>query len=120
VHQLTPELAEPVGEANLAIFIDASDMGEPDTWRCDQANLRCASGNSLGHHFDVAGLLAYSEAVFNATPRALVISGVVESFDFRDHLAPTVEAALPELIDYMRKMVCGADSSQTACIQTGN
>ena len=35
VHQLTPELAEPVSEADLVIFIDASRVGEPGTWRCD-------------------------------------------------------------------------------------
>lgn len=60
VHQLTPELAEPVSEVDLVIFINASHVREPGTWRCDQAKPRCASGNSLGHHFDVAGLFAYS------------------------------------------------------------
>ena len=66
--------------------------------------------HSLGHHFEVTGLLAYSEAAFNASPRALVVSVAAESFDFQDHLAPNVEAALPEVIDYIRKIVCGADS----------
>ena len=42
VHQLTPELAESVSEADLVIFIDASDVGEPGTWRCDQVKPRCA------------------------------------------------------------------------------
>ena len=63
-----------------------------------------------GHHFEVTGLLAYSEAAFNANPRALVVSVAAESFDFQDHLAPNVEAALPEVIDYIRKIVYGADS----------
>lgn len=119
VHQLTPELAEPVSEADLVIFIDASDVGEPGTWRCDQAKPRCASGNSLGHHFDVAGLLAYSEAVFKASPWALIVSIAVESFDFQDHLAPSVEAALPEVIDYIRKIVCGAASNQMTSLLLG-
>jgi hydrogenase maturation protease len=112
VHQLTPELAEPISEADLVIFIDASNVGEPGTWRCDQVKPRSTSGNSLGHHFDVAGLLAYSQAAFNATPRTLVVSVAAESFDFRDHLAPSVEGAIPEVIDYIRKIVCGADSNQ--------
>ena len=47
-----------------------------------------------------------------ARPRALVVSVAAESFDFQDHLAPSVEAALPEVIDYIRKTVCGADSNQ--------
>ena len=113
VHQLTPELAEPVSEADLVIFIDASAAGEPGTRRCDQAKPRCAS-NSLGHHFEVAGLLAYSKAVFNASPRALVVSTAAESFDFQDHLAPSVEAALPDLIDYVRKILRGAGLNLSA------
>jgi len=114
VHQLTPELAEPVSEADLVIFIDASDVGEPGTWRCDQAKPRCASGNSIGHHFDVACLLAYSEVVFKASPWALIVSIAVESFDFQDHLAPSVEAALPEVIDYVRKILRGAGLNLSA------
>ena len=32
-------------------------------------------------------------------PRALVVSVAAESFDFQEHLAPSVEVALPEVID---------------------
>ena len=64
-------------------------------------------------------LLAYSEAVFDARPRALVVSVAAESFDFQDHLAPSVEAALPEVIDYIRKIVCGAASNQMTSLLLG-
>ena len=33
VHQLTPELAEPVSDADLVIFVDSSCDGEPGSWR---------------------------------------------------------------------------------------
>jgi hydrogenase maturation protease len=35
VQQLTPELAEPVSDADLVIFVDASCHGEPGSWRCE-------------------------------------------------------------------------------------
>ena len=44
-------------------------------------------------------------------PEALVVSVAAESFDLQDHLSASAEAALPELIDYIRKIVCGADSN---------
>jgi hydrogenase maturation protease len=111
VHQLTPELAESVSEADLVIFIDASAVGKPGTWRCDQTMPESACGNSLGHHLDVNGLLAYARAVYNASPEALVVSVAAESFDLQDHLSASAEAALPGLIDYIRKIVCGAGSN---------
>jgi hypothetical protein len=49
-----------------------------------------------------------------------IVSVAAESFDFRNHLAPSVEAALPEVIDYIRKIVCGAGSSQAAHSRNGN
>ena len=35
-HQLTPEMAELVCEAELVIFVDASHQGEPGTWKCEE------------------------------------------------------------------------------------
>src|SRR5271166_6728975 len=35
VQQLTPELAEPVSDADLVIFVDACCDGEPGSWRCE-------------------------------------------------------------------------------------
>ncbi|MEI9999792.1 MAG: hypothetical protein WDO13_11875 [Verrucomicrobiota bacterium] len=33
VHQLTPELVEPIGEADLVVFVDATCEGPPGAWR---------------------------------------------------------------------------------------
>jgi hydrogenase maturation protease len=105
VHQLTPELAEPVSQAELVIFIDASALGRPGTWKCEEVKSQSSCANSLAHSFDASALLAYSRAIFNATPRALLISVVGESFAIQDYLTQTVEALLPEVVNDIRRKV---------------
>jgi hydrogenase maturation protease len=101
VHQLVPELAEPVSEAELVVFIDASQSGDPGTWRCDEVKRRVLPGDLLGHHFDACDLLACSRALFGASPRAFVVSLAAESFEFQDKLTPTVEALLSDVVNYL-------------------
>ena len=105
VHQLTPELAEPVSEAGLVIFIDAADGENCGTWRSDEVKLSPMSGNSLGHHFDVSALLAYSQAIFHSSPQAFVVSVAAKSFEFQNNLTPAVEALLPDVVNYIRKKI---------------
>ncbi len=102
VHQLTPELAEPVSRADTVIFVDASYEGQPGTWRWDEVEPGPAAADPLGHHFSIPGLLAYARAVFHANPRAFVISVAAESFECRDHLSPSVLAVLPEIVRFIR------------------
>jgi hydrogenase maturation protease len=102
VHQLTPELAEPVSQAEMVIFVDASYEGKPGTWRCDEVEPAPATTNALGHLFSISGLLAYARAIFDAKPRAFVISVAAESFECQDNLSPAVEAVLPEIVRHIR------------------
>lgn len=105
VHQLTPELAEAVSRAELVIFVDASAGGRPGTWKCEEIKSQSTCTNSLAHSFDASALLACSRAIFNATPRALLVSIAGESFAIQDSLTLTVEALLPEVVNYIRRKV---------------
>ena len=105
VHQLTPELAEPISGADLAIFIDASHEGSPGSWKCERLVAGTTAGNSLAHHFTPAGLLTYAQAIFQASPFALVISVAGESFAYHEQLTPSVEKALPQVIEHVREQI---------------
>jgi hydrogenase maturation protease len=100
VHQLTPELAEAVSQAEMVIFVDASYEGKPGTWSCGEAR-PAAAAHALGHHFDVPGLLAYAQALFQANPRAFVVSVAAASFECHENLTPIVDAALPEIVRHI-------------------
>jgi hydrogenase maturation protease len=105
VHQLTPELAQPISEAELVIFIDASYEGEPGTWKCEEIAANATLANSLAHHFTPISLLAYAGNIFGASPRALIIALAAESFDFCETLTPRAEAALPEVVQHVLEQV---------------
>jgi hydrogenase maturation protease len=101
VHQLTPELAEPISESDLVIFVDASYEGEPGSWRCEAIAPNGENSNALAHYFTPAGLLDYADAIFKAKPRSLLISVAALSFDCGDKLTPRAEAVVPEIIQYI-------------------
>jgi hydrogenase maturation protease len=105
LHQLTPELAEPISRADLVIFIDASHDGNPGSWKCERLVAGTTAGNSLAHHFTPASLLTYAQAIFQASPFALVISFSGASFAYREQLTPSVEKALPQVIQHVREQI---------------
>jgi hydrogenase maturation protease len=97
VHQLSPELAESISEAEQVIFIDASHEGQPGTWKCEPI-WPATESNALGHHFTPGGLLACAQAIFNASPAAFLISVAGGSFEYGETLTPPVATALPEVV----------------------
>ena len=105
VHQLTPELAEPISEAELVIFVDAAYDGEPGSWKCEPVAPDVTPSNALAHYFTPAGLLAYAEAIYQAKPEALALSVAAAAFDCDEQLTPTVEAVLPEVVQYICALI---------------
>jgi hydrogenase maturation protease len=98
VHQLTPELAEPISKADLVIFIDACYTGQPGSWTCETICLDRESPEAFTHYFTPANLLGYANAIFGAEPKALLISVAGASFDCGDQLSPDVAAIVPEIV----------------------
>lgn len=111
-HQLTPELAEPVRNAELVIFIDASHEGKPGTWRCEEIATEAGRANSLAHYFTPAILLAYAQTVYNVSPQALIVTLGAESFDYCETLTPRAEAALPEVLQYVLERIPNYSSAE--------
>jgi hydrogenase maturation protease len=105
VHQLAPELAEPISEADLVIFIDASYDGEPGSWRCEAIAPDAVSSNALAHHFTPVSLLGYANAIFQARPRSLLFSAAAESFECGEKLTSKVAEAVPEIVHYLCKQI---------------
>jgi hydrogenase maturation protease len=105
VHQLTPELAEPIGEAKLLIFVDAAHNGEPGSWKCEPVTPDAIPSNALAHYFTPAGLLAYTEAIYKAKPEALVLSIAAAAFDCGEQLTPRVEAVVPQVVQYICALI---------------
>lgn len=105
VHQLTPELGESIRGAGLVIFIDASHEGQPGTWTCAPVERDATPSPALVHHLTPARLLAYAQALFGASPPALMISVTGASFGYGEKLTRRVEAVLPGVIRHARARV---------------
>ena len=97
VHQLTPELSDPISHAAMVVFIDAAADGEVGRVACfelggDDAGSQPALQGS--HQMSPDTLLAMAEALFGRRPVAYLVTIAGESFDLSEALSPVVEAAV--------------------------
>ena len=88
LHQLTPELMEPLSRVDRAIFIDAA-------WPAPAA---CRTGSVFTHHLTPAALIAGSRTLYGHAAEATLLTTPGENFDFGESLSPGVERALDETI----------------------
>lgn len=105
VHQLAPELCETIQHADLTIFVNASIEGKPGAWKCDNVEPSPTYAPSLGHHFDISGLLAYTRYLYNSCPKAIVVSVAAQSFACCDELSPCVESAVPDVVQFIGEQI---------------
>ena len=111
VDQLTPELSELISEVELVVFIDASHVGQPGSWKCETVEPSATPAPSLGHHLTPCNLLAYAQAVFKANPTALLFSVAGGSFECGQELTPCVAAALPAAEEFVREQIAATRAS---------
>lgn len=83
VHQLVPELAEPVAGVDLVVFIDAaSDVPADAVFEVRTVSPAASFVGRGAHNADPAALLAAARDLFGNAPSALLLSIAAESFDF--------------------------------------
>ena len=98
VHQLTPDLAKAISEADLVIFIDACYEGAPGTWQCETIRGALAPSQTFAHYLTPETLLIYVRAVYNVEPAALLVSVAGGSFEYGQNLSPSVAATVPDIV----------------------
>jgi hydrogenase maturation protease len=103
VHQLTPELAEPLSRARMAIFVDARVGGGGVRLRALEA---MASRATLDMHIsDPAGLLALAEALYGRAPAAWLLTLPAQQFELGTPLSPQTRRALPVARRRLRRII---------------
>jgi hydrogenase maturation protease len=109
VHQLTPELMEPVSRARRVIFIDAA-VGE-DPGKMTVAALGTTGGPApvFTHFATPAALLEGARSLYGARPEALLISVVGLDFSIGAELSEPTQRALDSLAGpKIRELIAGA------------
>lgn len=99
-HQLTPELAEPISHASMAIFVDACEGEHPGKVTCQSVSPDVIDG-AFTHHNTPASLLSAARELYGRSPAGLIISIVGGSFDYGSELSPQLNSALPHITEQL-------------------
>jgi hydrogenase maturation protease len=107
VHQLTPELAPALAEADAAVFVDArvarGDAGVEVTPLAPGGD-----GPPLGHGSDPRALLALTHALHGRVPRAWWVTLPAESFELGETLSAVTREAVTRAVDVIRALAVEA------------
>jgi hydrogenase maturation protease len=104
--QLSPELSPLLAQMDHAIFIDAalaSNGEKPGAINTRTLQPRTTQPSGVTHHFDPEMLLAMAESLYGHAPQAKLFSVTAASFDLEEGLSPEVSAALPVLVEDIKK-----------------
>jgi len=98
-HQLYPEMAEPISQADYVIFVDASVEGAGgDIQQRELAPAGAESGLMFLHHLTPETLLHAANQLYGNCPAAAIITVTGQCFDCIETLSAPVAEAVPEVI----------------------
>jgi hydrogenase maturation protease len=113
VHQLTPELMDPVSRARRVIFIDAAVGEEPGKLTVAELGTTGGPAPVFTHFATPSGLLEGARWLYGAKPEALLITVVGLDFEIGEGLSEPVRAALESLAGgKIRELIGGAPNHQ--------
>ncbi len=104
LHQLTPELAEPLAAAERAIFLDAHPTSSGTDVRVQ--SLQSATPTAaLAHTCDPRGLLALAQTAYGRAPAAWWVTIPASDFSFGASLSPLTERGMADALVTVRHLL---------------
>ena len=100
-HQLTPEMADQIGQATLVIFVDAACDNEAGEIKSRRVIPERSPFERFSHHLTPEVLLGLAHKLNGGGPEAVLWSVGAASFEYGETLSPAVEAALPALLEHI-------------------
>ena len=97
VHQLAPELMDPIARADRVVFLDAAAEGAPGEVRRRRVE-PSVDGGAFTHHSTPEGLLAGAKVLYGRAPDAVLITVCGANFDLSQALSSEVESALEQIV----------------------
>ncbi|MBO3462987.1 hydrogenase maturation protease [Aetokthonos hydrillicola] len=104
VHQLTPELAQTLASADLAIFIDACIIAYDSEVKV-RSLAPASSTVRTGHTGDPSSLLALTKAIYGHCPQAWWITVPGVNFEVGDRLSPIAETGVAIALEKIAQIV---------------
>jgi hydrogenase maturation protease len=97
VHQLTPELMDPIARAGHVLFLDATAEGVPGEIRL-RALAPASPSASFTHHATPEALVAGALALYGRAPEAEILTVCGADFSLSQDLSPEVATALDRIV----------------------
>jgi hydrogenase maturation protease len=104
LHQLTPELAEPLAAVQFALFLDAAQHLPPDTPLFVQ-HLNMDGLPITGHAAGPQALLRLAAQLYGDSPTAWLIAIPGVCFDFGAALSPAAANGLGHALELARTLI---------------
>lgn len=101
--QLTPELAEPIAQADRVVFVDAAVDSPPEV-RFRKLT-PAESSQIMAHAADPSTLLALARDVFGGVPEAWWLTIPVEDLGFGEELSALAKEGFDIALDKIRELV---------------
>jgi hydrogenase maturation protease len=120
VHQLTPELAQPMALAGLVILIDASYEGMPGEMHVRPISLSAQPGAVGTHHTTPEELAALTIALYGQCPPVVVVTMTGADFELGEQLSPLIAQKLPLVCTAVRQTCAdyGTDENTKPILET--
>ncbi|MFB3818063.1 MAG: hydrogenase maturation protease [Candidatus Methylomirabilales bacterium] len=104
VHQLTPDLAGPVAEAAMVVFLDAHAAAG-----CPRPRIRrlapALRGPHLGHHGGPRAILAWAALAGGRAPAAYWATIPAQTFALGAELSPRTRGAIRAMLPAIRRLL---------------
>jgi hydrogenase maturation protease len=105
VHQLTPELSEPISRAPIVIFIDAGVDGSAGAVRITALAKRSDVDAPVSHHLTPSALLELAAGLYERCPPAFLVTIGGGRFEMEEGLSRKVSAAIPVAVETIRRLL---------------
>jgi hydrogenase maturation protease len=109
-HQLTPELIEPVSNADFVIFVDAS-LNRPSDQLKFVTLLNTSSTAfqpAFTHHLSPQTILAGARILYQRTPQAWLLTASAKALTLGEELSAEVEALVPQAVGLILEKIATA------------
>jgi Ni,Fe-hydrogenase maturation factor len=102
--QLTPEMAEWLSNFERVCFIDAHTGDLQEDFRSSPINPQFQS-SPFTHHLSPESLLALTESLYHAAPKAILVSLRGYEFGFSRQLSPQTAALADQAVNHILEWV---------------
>jgi hydrogenase maturation protease len=115
LHQLAPEIADTIRHRELVLFIDAVCIDDIENVSPGEIRVREVSAEEnrernpgqFSHVYSPAKVLDLARELYQAAPKAFVITVAGEDFGHGESLSPGAAAALPSLVAQIESLTQG-------------